>query len=274
MKIRDLRIEGAAGKEHLRRTGVRMRTAGAPALRSSKERRGNPMITSVNSTGGTANTTSTTGTTGTSGTTDTSRTTLGKDEFLTLLVTQLRNQDPMSPLQPQEFAAQLAQFSAVEQLTQVNDTLTAQGGDIRAATVLSKTAFSAALMGRTVTAQGDQVTIPDSGSASIHLDVGTGGGNATLKIVDDSGSVVATRDLGHIEGGKQTIDLPDDLPKGTYHYEVKIEDNAGKRVSVTTYTTGVVTGISFENGDIILRIGDMKVSLDSVAEVAGGTSNG
>ncbi len=205
---------------------------------------------------------------------NTSRTYLGENEFLTLLVTQLRNQDPLSPLEPQEFAAQLASFSTVEQLTKVNDILTTQEADIRASAVLSKTAFSAALMGRTITAQGDQVEIPDSGSASIRIDVGTGEGNATVKLVDDSGSVVATRDIGHVGEGKQTVSLPGDLPKGTYHYEVSVEDSDGKSVPVTTFTCGVVTGISFENGEITLRIGDMRVLLDAVEEVAGGTSNG
>src|SRR5262245_59898425 len=71
------------------------------------------------------------------------RDSIGKDAFLQLLVTQLRNQDPTSPLQPYEFAAQLAQFSSVEQLTQLNAGVSALGGQSQLNTLMSETAFSA-----------------------------------------------------------------------------------------------------------------------------------
>ncbi len=192
---------------------------------------------------------------------------LDKDSFLELLVTQLRNQDPTSPLEPYEFAAQLAQFTSVEQLTQLNDAMASQEASLQMATVLGKTSFSAALIGRHVLAGGNQVTIPESGSGRVVVDVGARGGQAKLRLLDAGGREVATRDLGAVSSGRQTLALPDGLPPGTYRYEITVTDSQGGSVAVTTYTSGIVDGVLYEDSDIVLRIGAMKVPLDSLAEV-------
>jgi flagellar basal-body rod modification protein FlgD len=192
--------------------------------------------------------------------------TLGKDEFLKLLVTQLRNQDPLSPLQPHEFAAQLAQFSSVEQLTQLNDRLATQTDAVNLGALISKTALSASLIGRTVVAAGDQVEIPASGSGVIRAEF-AGPGQATLRLLDSAGNTVATRDLGTVAAGRQSLTLPADLPPGTYHYALAVTATDGSAVGVTTYSSGVVDGVFFQNGQIVLRMGGLEVSLDALAEI-------
>ncbi len=193
--------------------------------------------------------------------------TLGKDDFLKLLVTQLRNQDPLSPMDPEQFAAQLAQFSTVEQLTQLNSTADTQTQALNMATTMSKTAFSAALIGRQITAVGNQVNVPASGQASVRVEVGGAGGQGTLRVLDKSGKEVAKKDLGLIGAGRQDIDLPEGLPPGDYTYEVKVTA-ADKPVAVTPYTRGVVDGVRFDSSNgIVLRIGNIDVPLDSVEEI-------
>lgn len=197
----------------------------------------------------------------------TDRRDLGKNEFLTLLVTQLRNQDPLSPLQPHEFAAQLAQFTSVEQLTQLNAGMLRQEESLAMATLLSKTSFSAALIGRRVAANGNQVAITADAPANVRIEVGGSGGNAKLTLRDASGREVATRDLGSLTAGRHTLTLPAGLPPGVYRYTVAVSGPNGAAVPVTTYTTGVVDGISFLDGRIVLRIGAMEIDLDDLAEV-------
>jgi flagellar basal-body rod modification protein FlgD len=191
---------------------------------------------------------------------------IGKDQFLKLLVTQLKNQDPMSPMQPNEFAAQLAQFSSVEQLVQLNDSVGAQSTAVQMSTLAGQASLGASIIGRQVVCEGNQVSIPDTGLAQVRVDVGGSGGKAELTLTDSSGKVVATRDLGTVKGGVQTLDLPNDLPKGDYTYALKVK-SGDNTVTVTTYTTGVVDAVEFDGGKIMLRLGGLKVSLGSVAQI-------
>jgi len=192
---------------------------------------------------------------------------LDKDAFMTLLVTQLRNQDPMNPADSSQLAAQLAQFTSVEQLSQLNDAVASQELSLQEATLLSKTSLSASLIGRRAIAIGNQVYVPTTGPAQVRIEVGAGGGQAKLRLLDSSGREVATRELGIVPAGRQTLTLPADLPAGTYHYEITVTGPQDVKVPVTTFTRGMVDGVTFKNGQIVLRIGSLEVALDDLAEI-------
>ncbi len=197
--------------------------------------------------------------------------TLDKDAFLSLLIRQLKNQDPLSPLQPHELAAQLAQFSSVEQLSNLNTAMEAQTLASQMAALVGQTSLSASLLGRDIVAYGSQVHIPTSGEASVRIDVGAGGGVGTLTIKDANGTVVATRHLGRVNPGAQDLALPRDLPAGDWTYEVSVK--SGERsVSVTPYTSGSVTAVEFKNGRIVLKLGSLEVSLDDLLQIESGST--
>src|SRR5262249_43787617 len=140
------------------------------------------------------------------------RDSIGKDAFLQLLVTQLRNQDPTSPLQPYEFAAQLAQFSTVEQLTQLNAGVSALGGQSQLNTLMSETAFSASLVGKDIVAAGNKVEIPNGAPGVVRIEVGLGGGAGVITLKDSNGKVVAERPIGALQAGGQDVTLPAGRP--------------------------------------------------------------
>lgn len=202
---------------------------------------------------------------------------LDKDAFLTLLVAQLKNQDPSSPLQPHEMAAQLAQFTSVEQLTQLNASMVAQTEASHMAALVGQTSLSASLIGRQVEALGDQVMVPSTGTAQVHVDIGGAGGVATFKLLNDTGTVISTRELGRLAPGVQDLTLPSDLPPGTWHYALEVKGPAAATVAVTTYTTGEVSSVEFKNGAIVLHVGKMEISLDDLVQIkpalAGGSSS-
>ncbi len=191
---------------------------------------------------------------------------IGKEAFLRLLVTQLRNQDPTSPLQPHEFAAQLAQFTSVEQLSQLNTGLAALHDQAQFNTMLSETAFSASLVGKDIVALGNKLAITNAGPGRARIDVGVGGGTGTLSLKSADGSVRKV-DLGHLAAGVQTVDLPADIPPGSYTYSVQCTGANASDVTVRTFTIGRVDGVHFANGRITLRIGSLEVGLDELSEI-------
>ena len=96
---------------------------------------------------------------------------LDKNAFLKLLVAQLKHQDPMSPMDGKDLAAQLAQFTSVEQLQNLNTAMATQTQASQMATLVGQSSLSASLIGRQVEAAGDQVMVPSSGSPSVKVDV-------------------------------------------------------------------------------------------------------
>ena len=135
---------------------------------------------------------------------------LGKEEFLKLLVAQLRNQDPMNPSRPEEMASQLAQFSSLEQLINVNALLTEQMAfDATMALALNNSA-AVGVLGREVLAVGDTVSVSETGGDTVTVGVeGAGAGEATLFLYDENGVKVGSREVGPVSGGRQDIELGD-----------------------------------------------------------------
>jgi flagellar basal-body rod modification protein FlgD len=198
--------------------------------------------------------------------TPTTKATMDKDDFLKLFVTQLRNQDPTSPLQPYELASQLAQFTSVEQLTNLNASLTKQLDAIAGSTLATQSSLGSSLIGRQVVTAGNQVTVPASGSGSVMIETAAQG-TGTLSLQDDAGNELASVLLGEVGAGRQTLTLPTGIPAGTYRYAVSVKGPAGSDIKVTTYTTGVVTGLEFQDGKPMLRLGNLSIPLDSLVEV-------
>jgi len=195
------------------------------------------------------------------------------DAFMKLLVTQLENQDPMNPLQPYEFAAQLAQFTQVEQLSKISDAITAQTQATQVDTLIGQTGLATAMIGRHVTADGDQLQVVSGTTPTVRVKVDGTGGHATLHLKDATGHETLTRDLGVLAGGEQTVTLPNDLPPGDWHYSITCQGSDGKDVNVATTTSGVVTGVSFTGGDVLVKIGDFEVSLEKVQDVDAAVTN-
>ncbi|MGH7620056.1 MAG: flagellar hook assembly protein FlgD [Gemmatimonadaceae bacterium] len=196
---------------------------------------------------------------------------LGKDEFLKLLIAQLQNQDPMNPMQGDQMASELAQFSSLEQLQEINTTLTGQQSS--AGSLLGAVQAGAAIntIGHTVMAVGNQVQVGGTGGqSSVTVNLASAAASGTVHIYNSAGVEVGTATLGAMNAGQQSIDVSkatSGLPDGTYTYSVDAKDASGAAVAVTTYTTGKVTGISSDPNGITLTIGSMNVPYANVISI-------
>jgi len=197
---------------------------------------------------------------------------LDKEDFLRLLTTQLRNQDPLNPLSNADFVAQTAQFSSLEQLQNMNrslERLAAQPGN-------AGPVAASALLGRIATVNGSTLNLENGRPAAAGYVLPASASNVYLQVQDASGKVVRTLSLGAQSGGKHqaSFDGLDDagrrLPAGTYLYRIAAMDKNGNLLPGAVTGGGQVSGISLEDGQVMLQIGSERVPLASVVGVTAG----
>lgn len=196
---------------------------------------------------------------------------LGQDQFLQMLVAQLQNQDPLDPMQSDQMASELAQFSSLTELQDINTTLTNQQGSQSSLLGAVQSSAAIATIGHTAVATGNQLEIGgNNGATSVLANVSGNGTSGTLTIYDANGNVVGSRSLGAVSAGKQSFALgsaADGLAPGDYTYSIDVKDSTGAPVSVQTYMTGVVDGVVNGSNGIVLTSGDLSFPYANVVQI-------
>lgn len=199
---------------------------------------------------------------------------LGKNDFLKLLVAQLSNQDPTNPMEGREFAAQLAQFTSVEQLTNISGQMEAQQGANDALAQSINSGVATDLIGRTVETAGNKVTWTGEGERTLGFDLSSPASEVTVTIRNAAGSPVRTHTLNNVSAGSEEItwdgtsDGGGTLPEGNYTFDVSATDANGEPVSASPYMTGTVDRITFGQEGTQLWVDGTKVSMGNVRSVA------
>jgi flagellar basal-body rod modification protein FlgD len=194
---------------------------------------------------------------------------MGKDDFLALLVAQLQAQDPLNPMDGTDFTAQLAQFSALEQLQNVNTNL----GTLSTSQSIQTNAGAVDFIGKQITALGNAVDIEDGQSAGIQFNLSGNAATVYVHIYDENGNYVRELESGALSAGQQEISwdgydyLEGQVPDGTYNYEVTALDADGQTVDVTTFVNGTVTGVNYKNGQTYLLTGNQQIPMGDVVQV-------
>ncbi len=186
--------------------------------------------------------------------------------FLQLLTTQLKNQDPTSPMDANQFTQQLVQYSQVEQQIKSNATLTQVANSLAVSNATAMLTY----VGQTVTADGSKTTLQNGNAQwSFSLDRNA---SATVQVLDSGGNIVYSQATSYPSGtstftwnGTESNGVT--APDGTYTIAVTGTDTSGNAAKVTTSITGAVTGIDFSSGQPYLNIGGSKVSVWSVSKV-------
>ncbi len=187
-------------------------------------------------------------------------------EFMKLLIAQLQNQDPLNPLDSANFSAQLAQFSSLEQLTQINTKLGAQAEE-------KIGRFEAVgFIGREVTGPSLGIAVEDGAATTLDYTLDRGG-NVQAKIINASGEQIANVPLGSLGAGEHVFDLSEiegapELEDGEYAVVLSQADPAGgAATTIATFVTGRVTGVDLTGDEPILLLGGRRLVLTDVTEI-------
>jgi flagellar basal-body rod modification protein FlgD len=194
------------------------------------------------------------------------------DTFLQLLTTQLKNQNPLDPLDTNAFTQQLVQFTGVEQQLKTNDFLEA----MMLSTQTANNSQAVSYVGRIVTADGNKSELID-GEATWHFAVGAKA-DITATVKDANGNVIYTK-AGTVNQGESVFTWDGigndgkERPEGTYTVSIEARDTAtGKLIDVATEMTGEVTGVDFSGSEPVLIVGGARVNLSSVLSVRAKTA--
>lgn len=190
------------------------------------------------------------------------------DRFLTLLVTQLRNQDPLNPLDNAQVTTQLAQISTVSGINKLNDTVASLSASMAAGQYLQ----AISLVGRDVVVIGDKMTLAE-GTASYGMAVAKDADAMTVTIKDAAGAIVRTIDMGAQKSGLHTFewDGRDNagkaMPDGTYTMSVTATAN-GEAVATDALTVAKVTGVAPTAKGTMLTLGMLgTAALDQILQI-------
>lgn len=198
---------------------------------------------------------------------------LGKDDFLKLLISQLQNQNPLEPMNDQEYIAQMAQFSSLEQLQNMNSSLSQ---NMEYNMLLSQTinnTMATSLIGKEITADSDSVGIISGSSADITFTSTGFAPSGTITITDERGAVVRSLQVSNLQSGNNSVhwngkdDLGNTVVSGSYNYQVNLKNTDGQAVTVSSYRTGKVDSVKYIGGQAYLLVGGAYISLSQVREV-------
>ena len=201
---------------------------------------------------------------------------LGKEDFLKLLTLQLRSQNPLNPASNQEMAAQLAQFSALEQMQNINTT-PEQLLQSNASLALQIAVFGARTHRKTARISSSQDSYDGTKAVSLgyHL-TDTSAVEGTIEIRSASGVLVRRIQLASSEvaSGTHTIewDGRDDrglpVPPGTYSVSIRARTNNGADVAVTSFVRGTITGVRYSSKGLMMLLGALEVPISNIIEIS------
>ena len=196
--------------------------------------------------------------------------TLGKDDFMKILVAQLQAQDPMAPMEGQEFASQLAQFSSLEQLTNVNSNLEAS----QAFDLAMSNSAALALIGKNVDAPGNTIDLKSGEVENLSFSLDGEAAEVGIDIFDSTGAKVSTVNLGAQKSGLSeyvwsgTDSSGALLPSGNYTFNITASNTSGNFVPVKTFAAGLATDVVFENGKAFAIVNGQKLAVNEVSKVS------
>ncbi len=201
---------------------------------------------------------------------------LGKDAFMKLMLEQMKNQDPTDPVKHHEMAAQLAQFSSLEQLVNVNQNL--EG--MKQAQSPANNFQSLSFIGKTVSGDASRIIRTESDKQhSVHFNLMGEAKEVNVEIADMNGNVVKKLTINSPKKGENEI-LWDGVSEngqatksGEYRVKIEAKSDAGKKVGLETKFEGKVSGVNLTPEGPVLLVGNKSVRLSEIKKIVDDSVN-
>lgn len=183
---------------------------------------------------------------------------LDKDAFMQLFVAQLKNQDPLNPLSDKDSTAQMAQFAQLEQMTNMTTMLKGIADGLKQMNTLQ----ASGLIGKSVLADGNNVSKSGNKTSKIQLDIPKGVTSVKVNIHDKAGNIIRTVDLKDFSAGENDFVWDgkksdgNSASDGIYRISVVAENKDGKKFLVKSQVEGEVSGVEMKNGLQVLKLKD------------------
>jgi flagellar basal-body rod modification protein FlgD len=195
--------------------------------------------------------------------------TLGKEDFLRLLVAQLSAQDPLNPMEATEFTAQLAQFSSLEQMTNINSTLE----ELVAAQQAMGNSSLISIIGKFVDIPGNSFEYTQGETTNLTYNLGAEADTTKIEIYNSAGALVNTLNGPGAEGSNLAVwngldSQGNPVGAGFYTFKIQATDSSGKPVGAETFTTGLVTDVLFEEGKAFAVVNGQKLAAEEITRVS------
>jgi flagellar basal-body rod modification protein FlgD len=190
------------------------------------------------------------------------------DNFLTLLTTQLQNQDPLSPMDTEAFTQQIVQFTAVEQAIKTNTHL----DQLIALTRSSRQSEASSWLGKVVEAKAGTIDVPATGEVAIRIQADGPIASGVVKVVGSAGQTLFSAEL-RPGTDEQTLAwngrdaLGTRVAPGTYRVLVEAKNAQGGPLAASALTRGTVDAVELGGSELQLRVGGALVPLSAVASV-------
>jgi flagellar basal-body rod modification protein FlgD len=198
---------------------------------------------------------------------------LGKDDFMKLMISQLKNQDPLNPMDGTAFSAQLAQFSSLEQLTNLNDYMK-QSIDANAVLTQSiNNTLITGMIGKEVKISGGDIKVNGQQNFTLGYNLPAEAKSAQMKIYNESGALVKIIDGIPTGTGSNKLswDLTDNtgskLPSGNYKFEVEAVNMSGDKMTLDLFKVGMLEGVRFTENGTVLIVNGSEYSISEISEV-------
>lgn len=201
---------------------------------------------------------------------------VSKDEFLRLLTYQLKAQNPLKPYNNQEFATQLAQFSQLEQLTDIKSLLEEQSaGNSLLTETIANTALPG-MLGKNAKAFTDKFKIDGDNKITMGFNSPYNATAGKVNIRNDNGEIIRTIELSSdkLRSGDHTIEWDkktndgSNAPNGEYSFEVVLTNANESTFTADTFINGKIEAVRFKSEGTLLVINGLEVTLNSIGDIS------